>query len=125
MPSLLVLVVLVQIAVAESNHAAGTPFRLVVAAITVRAPLTSGATCVPHEVMLPSILTQLLRIGIMATGGTVGTGEHVGEGETAVGAVLASAPVKLRPITAIAVRRIAAIIVFFFIIVFILIISGF
>ena len=60
MPSRLILVMLVQIASAESTHADGTPSLLVVAAITVRVPLTAGATCVPHEVMLPSILTQVL-----------------------------------------------------------------
>ena len=51
--------------------------------------------------------------------------EAVGVGETAVDTVLANAPVKLRPITAIAVKRIAAIIVLFLMIVFILIISSF
>jgi hypothetical protein len=135
-PSKLILVTLVQIASAESYHAAGTPYLLEVAAITVRAPLTVGATCVPQEVMLPSTLTQVLRIGIIATGGTdiggtivVGEADGVGEvdtvGETAVGSVLANAPVKLRPNTAIAVNRIAAIIVFFLVIVFMLINSSF
>ena len=74
-------VVLVQIATTELNHAAGTPFILVVATSTVREPLTTGATCVPHEVMLPSILTQLLRIGITAIGGTDGNDELEGMGE--------------------------------------------
>ena len=59
-PSALIFVVLVQIASAESYHFAGTPSLLVVAAITRRVPLTAGYVCVPHEVMLPSILTQLL-----------------------------------------------------------------
>jgi len=122
-----VLVVLVQIAVAESNHAAGTPPLLVVAVIIVRAPLISGVTWVPHEVMLPSILTQLLRIG--TTNGDTNRIEVVdaagGVGETAVDIVLANAPEKLRPITAIAARRIAAIIVLFLMSVFILTISSF
>lgn len=113
MPSRLILVVLVQIALAESIHADGTPFRLVVAAITVRAPLTAGVTCVPHEVMLPSILTQLLRIGIMAAGGTDILGVFWGAAGLFDGAAVANAPAKFRPIKAIAVRRIAAIIVFF------------
>ncbi len=129
MPIVFMAVELVQIASAESNHFAGTPFRLVVAAITVRVPLTTGATCVPREVMLPSILTQLLRTGIMDTGGTdivgehVGVaeggdivGEHVGVAEGTVVTVLANAPAKFRPITAITVKRIAAIIVFILII---------
>src|SRR5208283_4637510 len=111
---------LVQIATAESNHFAGTPFMLVVAAITVRVPLTAGVTCVPHEVMLPSILTQVLWIGIMAAGGTdiVGVLRGVvwGVGDAAVVATPANAPVKLRPVTAIIVRSIAAIIVFILII---------
>lgn len=128
MPSKLILVTLVQIASAESNHADGTAVLLVVAAKTVRAPLIVGATCVPHDVMLPSILTQVLLIGIIEIGGTdIGgiVGVVVGVGETAVGITVANAPVKLRPNTAIAVKRIAAIIVFFFVIVFILIISSF
>jgi len=79
--------------------------------------------------MLPSILTQVLLIGSTIiggdTGGTVGVGEMVGVGETAVGSVVANAPVKLSPNTAIAVRSIDAIIVFFFVFVFILLISSF
>jgi len=122
--SRLILVVLVQIASAESDHFDGTPFRLVVAAITVSAPLITGATCVPHEAMLPSILTQLLRIGI--TGGTDSMGgDVVGVGETTDGVAVAYAPAKLRPNTAIVVKRIAAIIVFFLVTVFILTISVF
>ena len=51
--------------------------------------------------------------------------KDVGVGETAVDIVLANAPEKLRPITAIAAKRIAAIIVLFLMIVFILTISSF
>ena len=119
LPFALVFVVLVQSASAELNHFAGTPFMLVVAAINVRAPLTC---CVLHDVMLPSILTQLLRIGI-AVGGI----EIIvfGVEETAAGSGLAKAPAKLRPSTAIAVIRTVAIMVFFLVIIFIFIISGF
>ena len=127
-PSRLTLVVLVQRASAESNHPAETPFLLEVAAKTVRVPLTCGATCVPHEVMLPSTLTQVLRTGIIVTGGTeMGgkLGELVGVEEATDGSVLANAPAKLRPSTMIVVKRIAAIVVFFLIIVFILIIPSF
>ena len=113
LPSCLKLVVLVQIALAESSHPAGTPLWLEVAAITVRAPLTS---CVPHVVMFPSILTQLLRIGIMATGGTDITCELWGVAGPTDGTALANAPAKFRPATAIIVKRIAAIIVFILII---------
>jgi hypothetical protein len=69
--------------------------------------------------MLPSNLTQWLRIGIMGVQGTEFIGELWGVG-LADGNVNANAPAKFRPVTAIAVKRIAAITV-----VFILIISSF
>ena len=115
-PSRLILVTLVQTASAESNHPAGTPFLLVVADSTVRVPL---ASCVPHELMVPSNLTQSVRIGIIVTGGTdmggvlVDIGELVGAVEAIDGSVLANAPAKLSPNTVIAVKRIAVIIIFF------------
>ena len=111
------MVTLVQTASAESYQDAGTQFLLVVAAITVRVPLTAGYTWDPHEFMFPSILTQLLLIGIIDMEVQLSKRQSVdGVGETVVGSAVANAPAKLKPITAIAVKIIAAMVVFIFII---------